>query len=130
MRTVKLFVYQLSFVKNGWLRRKIMEEKKYVKRQENRNILLRSGELFNTVGPTGINITQVSFSHMGTTIRWFLDFLTGTKNTDEHETDGKKYYAFRNSGNVYLKEIRGNTANIVGFTSREIQKVIEEFQQE
>jgi hypothetical protein len=108
-----------------------MEEPKYVIRQENGDIILKPCELVNTIAPTGINITPVTLSRMGTTKRWFFDFLNGTENNpDECAIEGKTYQTFRNSGNVYLKETRGNTANIVGFTLGEIQKVIEEFQQE
>jgi hypothetical protein len=107
-----------------------MEEPKYVIKQENGDVVLRSCELVNTLAPTGIKITFVTLSRMGITKRWFFDFLNSIdKTTDEYQIDGKIYNAFRDSGNVYLKETRGNIASIVGFTSGEIQKVIDEFQQ-
>jgi len=104
-----------------------MEKPKYVIRQENGDIILKPCELINTNAPTGIRITHVTLSYMGITKRWFFDFLTGTKDTDEYAINEKTYCAFRTSGNLYLKETRSNTSSIVGFTSREIQKVIEEF---
>jgi hypothetical protein len=105
-----------------------MEEPKYVIRQENGDIILRPCELVNTTAPTGIKITSVTLSRMGFTKRWFFDFLNGTeKNTDDWETDGKKYHTFRNSGNVYLEETRDNTTNIVGFSSGEIPAVLAEY---
>jgi len=110
---------------------KIMKEPpKYVVRQENEDIILRPGKLLNTDAPTGINITPVTLSRMGTTKLWFLEFLKGTENNpDNWEVEGKKYYAFRDSGNIYLEEKRDNIASIVGFTSGEFQKVFEEYQQ-
>jgi len=106
---------------------KIMEN--YVKRQETGDILLIPCELVNQIAPNGITITPVTLSRTGATIRWFIDFLAGTKNLDEFATDGKTYQAFRDSGNVYLKETRdGGFVSIVGFSLGETQKVLAEFQ--
>jgi hypothetical protein len=107
-----------------------MEKTKYLKRLENRNILLRPCELVNQIASNGITINPISISCMGLTIRWFIDILTGIKNTpDEYSIDGIKYQAFRDSDNLYFKEARdGGFVSIVGFTSREIQMVLEEFQ--
>jgi len=104
-----------------------MEGTKYVKEQENGNILLIPCGLVNQTAPGGITITHVILSRMGFMIRWFSDFLAGTKNLDEYAIDGAKYQASRDSGNVYLKETRdGGNVSIVGFSSGEIQKVLEE----
>jgi len=107
-----------------------MEKTMYVKKQENGDILLIPSELLNKIAPCGINITPVILSHMGFTIRWFYNFLVGTKDIDDYEIEGCKYQATRDSGNVYLKDTRdGNKVSIVGFTSGEIQKVLEELKE-
>jgi len=103
---------------------------KYVIKQENGDICLKPCKLLNKDVSTG-KITPVTLSRMGSTIRWFSDFLTGTENNSYGPViDGNTYQAYRDSGNVYLKETRGNIVNIVGFSSGEIQEVIKEFQQE
>jgi hypothetical protein len=104
-----------------------MEGTRYVKEQENGNILLIPCGLVNQTTPGGITITPVTLSRMGFTIRWFSDFLAGTKNLDEYAITGKTYQAFRDSGKVYLKETRdGGNVSIIGFSSEEIQEVLEE----
>jgi hypothetical protein len=106
-----------------------MEKPKYVIIQEDGDVVLKPCELFNTKASIG-NITSVTLSRMGITKRWFFDFLNSIeKTTGEYQTDERIYHAFRDSGNVYLKETRDNIVSIVGFTSGEIQKVIDEFQQ-
>jgi len=128
---VKILAYQLRFAEEmAGVRSKIMEEPKYVRKQKNGNILLCPCELVNKTVQGGITISQATLSRIGFTLRWFYDFLAGTKNLDEFAADGKTYQAFRDSGNVYLKEIRdGRFVSIVGFSQGEIQKVLEEFQQ-
>jgi hypothetical protein len=106
-----------------------MREMKYVKNQENGDILLIPCELANETAPNGIRISFVTLSRMGFTIHWFTGFLAGTeKNSDEYAIDGKTYHAFRDSGNVYLKETRdGGFVNIVGFSTTEIPAVLAEY---
>lgn len=105
-----------------------MENTKYVKRLENGNIIISPCELVNQSAPNCIKITPITITCMGLTIRWFIDFLTGTKNSpDEYSLDGIVYQAFRDSGNVYIKETRNiGFINIVGFSLGEIQKILDE----
>jgi len=133
MRVEKIFVYiRFIFQKNGWCKKEnIMENMKYVKRQENGNILLSPGELSkkDAYAPNGIKITPVTLSRMGVTIRLFNDFLAGTKEPYEYEIEGNKYRAFKDSGNAYLEETRGNIVSIVGFSLGEIPNVLEELKE-
>ncbi|GMO42231.1 MAG: hypothetical protein Pg6C_03640 [Treponemataceae bacterium] len=98
-----------------------MDESKYVEVRENGDILLRPVALIGHPGSSGIPIIHAVLSKCGVTFRWFADFLAGTENgSDEYETDGKKYRAFRNAdGSVFLEEIRGNHVNYVGFSQTE-----------
>ena len=106
-----------------------MENTKYVKKQENGNILLIPCELLEINKNNGNNITPVTLSRMGFAIRRFFDFLAGTKELDEYVNEGNKYRVFRDSGNVYLEETRDNIVSIVGFSSGEIPKVLEELKE-
>jgi len=103
-----------------------MENTKYVKKQENGDILILPGELLNIKTANGFSITPVTLSRMGIGIRLFYDFLAGTKEPYEYVIEGNKYRTFRDSSNVYLEETRDNIVSIVGFSSGEIHKVLEE----
>jgi hypothetical protein len=107
-----------------------MNETSCVKKRENGDILLTAGELLNQIAPNGLPITRVVLSRMGVTFRWFADFLVGTESGPlEHAADGKVYRVFRNSGAVFLEEIRGGRfANIVGYSLAEIPNILVELQ--
>jgi len=106
-----------------------MGNTKFVKKQENGNILLIPGELLNKSAPNGFNITPITISRMGVSIRLFHDFLAETKDAYEYEIEGNKYRAFKDSVNVYLEETRDNIVSIVGFSSGEIQQVLDELKE-
>jgi len=106
-----------------------MDNATYAKKCENSSILLTPKELVNQIGPNGISITTVTFSRTGVTFHWFIDFLEGTKDSDEFTVDEKTYQVSRNSNNIYLKETRGSHVNIVGFTSTEIPYVLKQLRE-
>lgn len=107
-----------------------MEKANYVKKQENGDFLLIPCELSNKDAPNGIKITPVTLSRMGFAIKWFYDFLEGTKDIDDYPIEGSKYQALRNSSNVYLQDVRdGGKVSIVGFSPGEIQNVLKEIEE-
>jgi hypothetical protein len=108
-----------------------MNETVCVKKLENGDILLTAGELFNQTAPKGLLITRVVLSRMGVTFRWFADFLAGTESGPlEHAADGRVYRVSRNSGAVFLEEIRGGQfANIVGYSLAEIPNILAALQE-
>jgi hypothetical protein len=99
-----------------------MDKMKYVQLQDDGDVYLKPGALLNTIAPNGFKITPVVLSRRGITFRWFIDFLSGTKN----DHDEKTYRAFRNADGVFLESIRGRIASIVGFSVEEVPIVLDE----
>jgi hypothetical protein len=88
--------------------------------------------LLNATLPGGLPITHVVISRTGMTISWFIDFLSGKENiAADYEVDDKKYSWCRDDkGCVFISELRsGHFLNGVGYSSDEIQSVLEELMQ-
>jgi hypothetical protein len=102
----------------------------YVTKNEQGDARLTPGEFVGECkcGPSGLPITFVDLTRMGIAIRWFRDFLEEKENTsDKCESGDRTYRAYRTGDAVFLEEIReGGFVNLVGYSSGEIQKVLEE----
>ncbi|MDR1957055.1 MAG: hypothetical protein LBQ30_09415 [Treponema sp.] len=107
-----------------------MNKKIYANKTEQGDIRLTPGEFIGKTGPSGLPITSVTLSRMGSTFLWFSDFLNGSESGPvEHPAGDKTYQAIRNSDAVFLQEIRGNRmASCVGFSQAEIPSVLAQFQ--
>jgi|GEM_PF-7069545 len=103
-------------------------ELNYIKKKDNRYIILKSDKLATEISPNGIKPTSIEISCDSCTIALLIKILNGIENIqDEFNIQGKKYCIIRNSGNVFIEETReGNFTNIVGYSSVEIPLVIAE----
>ena len=103
-------------------------EKKYVEKLE-KGIRLSPGVLTDTIGPNGLPITAVDFSHEGCTFLWLNKLLKGTESiSDVCQSGEKEYQACRDSaGNLFLIDHKkGSKDSIVGYTQAEIINVFAE----
>ena len=83
----------------------------YAKKMDNWGILRTPRDFVNRFGPNGLPISPINLSRTGLTIHWFMDFLTEKEGTtDEYESSGRVYHAYRDTEGVSIKDTSVPTA--------------------